>query len=58
MNPDVWTALIFALMCYGILLVMSLFVAGLIIVARWATAPRVKFGGASQSDATSKRSAV
>jgi prolipoprotein diacylglyceryltransferase len=53
MNPDVWNALVFALLCYGILLVMSLFVAALIMLARWATAPRAKLAKASQSDATS-----
>jgi prolipoprotein diacylglyceryltransferase len=42
MEPSVWIAFPFVLVCYGILLVISLLVAGLIVVVRWATAPRGK----------------
>ena len=41
-NASVWTALTFVIMCYGILLVVALFVAVLIIAVRWATAPHKK----------------
>lgn len=42
METNVWTALSFVLVCYVILAVMSLFVAFLIVVVRWATSPRTK----------------
>ena len=48
-NPSVWTALTFVIMCYGILLVVALFVAVLIIAVRWATAPRKKAAELSEA---------
>ena len=42
MEPTFWTALIFVLACYAILLVVALLVAALIALLRRVTTPRTK----------------